>query len=53
MIISDSDDDQELVSQDRQQEREGQDDEDREDEGRVPGNELTQYNRQEFTIYIL
>ncbi|XP_026775352.3 testis specific protein Y-linked [Pangasianodon hypophthalmus] len=37
VIISDSDDDQELVSHDRQQEQEDQDDEDNEDEGRVTG----------------
>lgn len=50
MIISDSDDEQELVSQDRQ---EDQDDEDNEDEGPVTGNELTlQNNRQKSTIYI-
>lgn len=53
MIISDSDDDQELLSQDQPREQEDQDDEDNEHAGLVTGSDQTRCVRQGCTIYIL
>lgn len=50
VIISDSDDDQEFVGQDRLEEQDDQDDEDNEDEGRVTGNDESQYTMQECIL---